>query len=301
MTYLKGLDVSTYQTLADWSPVGLAFLIARASIGTTKDSMYDKHIAKAKAAGLVTGAYHFNLDDAASTPEQQADLFVQAAGDVDLLFLDVEGARAFEPAESQRFIARVQSKGKRIGLYMSLSPFRDDGQDYNWIAFWSATPPTKHWEFWQYGPGEVSPDGGKVDGNRFYGTLEQLHALSNKENPMAGLSVSLPPQSPAVAGTVTIPKGTVALRLSEKGVTYTVPIAVTRPAYPVNLTAPQSGAGFLVDLNGDVAHFVRAEAVTFTPAPTGYSQAQFDAAKQAAHNAGFLEAKGKAGTAVAGI
>lgn len=293
MTYLKGLDVSTYQTLADWSPAGLSFLIARASIGTSKDSMYDKHIAKAKAAGLVTGAYHFNWTGANARAE--ARYFLTAAGDADLLFLDVEGGHTYTRDQIIAFVDEVHQSGKKCGLYMSASVYRwNVGQDYDWIAQWGTTPPVGAWEFWQY-------QGSPLDKDYFDGTLADLKALSNQGDTMPGLSITLPATSPAIAGTVTVPKGTVALRLSEKGVTYTVPIAVTRPAYPVNLTAPQSGAGYLVDLNGDVAHFVRAEAVTFTPAPTGISQAQFDAAKQAAHNAGFLEAKGKAGTAVAGI
>lgn len=170
MTYAKGIDVSTYQTLSEWSPEGLSFLVARASIGLLKDDLYDFHIAKAKAAGLITGAYHYNWDN--SSPETQAQFFVKSAGDVDLYFLDVEGSKAFTADESRRFIAEVQRLGKRVGLYMSASVYRwAVGQNYDWIALWTSTPPKGDWEFWQYS------DGSGIDRNYFNGTAAELAAF----------------------------------------------------------------------------------------------------------------------------
>lgn len=111
---------------------------------------------------------------------------------------------------------------------------------------------------------------------------------------MPGLPITLPAMP--VAGSVKIPAGTDSIRLSDH-VHYTVPSEATRPAYAVSLAAPNSGPGYLVDLNGDVAHFVRLAAVTFTPAASG------DCAPlvKAAHDKGYSEAKSAASNAVAGI
>lgn len=187
MAYLKGIDVSKWQDSTDWSPTGLTFIVARASIGLTKDPEYADHIAKAKAAGLLTGAYHFNwdADDApgfTGTPEQQARFFVDAAGDVDFLFLDVEGAQAFEADEATAFIAEVHRLGKKVGLYMSASVFKWNwGQDYDWVAKWSSTQPSGDWEFWQYTSSGTALDGGRLDLDYTNETIETLRALSNKE------------------------------------------------------------------------------------------------------------------------
>ena len=69
---LNGIDVSRWQGTTP-SLAGLAFLFAKASQGTTKDPMYDTHIANARKAGLVVGAYCFNvgtLDIAAQVVRQ---------------------------------------------------------------------------------------------------------------------------------------------------------------------------------------------------------------------------------------
>jgi lysozyme len=167
MTNAKGIDVSSYQ--AETPPLaGLSFLIARASIGTGKDARYAHHIANAKKAGLITGAYHFNDNGSSST--NQADIFVTAAGDVDLYFVDVEGSAAFSQNQTRAFIDRVHARGKLCGLYHSASGYFDAGQDYDWIAKWSTTPPTRSWDFWQY-------RGSPLDLDQYHGTAAQLRAF----------------------------------------------------------------------------------------------------------------------------
>lgn len=198
---LQGIDVSKWQRTTP-SLAGLAFLFARASIGTTKDPLYDKHIAAAKKAGLVTGAYHFNWDADAnpatpdSTPEEQARFFVKTAGPVDFLFLDVEGARAFEPDEARRFIAEVHRLGRKVGLYHSRSGFANWGQDYNWVAQWGARAPTGiPWAFWQY-------QGSPLDRDYFNGDLSALLRLAGKAPPIKA--------SPVPARTIAVLRGYIA-------------------------------------------------------------------------------------------
>ena len=150
-----GIDVSVFQSTTDYDTAPLGFLFARASIGTAPDTMFQKHKAKAKAAGLPFGAYHFN---AGSIPvADQVALFLGLAGDADLLALDVEGKDPFTLAQAEKFIAKVQQTGRRIGLYMSESAFLEAGQDWDWVANWgpdgpATTEPVRHWDIWQFGP-----------------------------------------------------------------------------------------------------------------------------------------------------
>jgi hypothetical protein len=68
-------------------------------------------------------------------------------------------------------------------------------------------------------------------------------------------------------GTLVIPEGTDAIRAAD-GVHYALPRTVSRDAVPCALTGPNSGPGWLVDLNGDELHFVRVgTGCVFTPRP----------------------------------
>jgi hypothetical protein len=79
-----------------------------------------------------------------------------------------------------------------------------------------------------------------------------------------GLHVTIP-ATPAT-GRLAIPIGTDAIRVAD-GVHYATPRSVVRNAYAAALTGPNSGAGWLVDLNGDELHFIRAVVgPVFTPA-----------------------------------
>jgi hypothetical protein len=174
---LRGIDVSKWQT-ATPSLAGLDFLIARASIGTTTDPMYAKHIANARAKGLVVGAYHFGYTEVPMA--SQVDTFVRAAGDVDLYAIDVEGTHAPTPSQTRQFIAGMHARGKRCGLYHSLSGFFDVGQDFDWVAKWSSTPPAKY-DIWQY-------RGSPLDLDRFEGTRAELLRLGIPPGPDSGVN-----------------------------------------------------------------------------------------------------------------
>ncbi len=157
----------------------MEFLFARASIGTQVDALYAQHIAEAKAAGIVTGAYHFNHD--ALSVASQVTTFIAAAGDVDLYALDVEGLNAFSEAQTAEFIDLMHAAGLKCGLYHSASGFFDAGQDFDWVAKWSTVPPAS-WDFWQFTSSGTLPGyTGRLDFDRFNGTLDELHALAGKE------------------------------------------------------------------------------------------------------------------------
>jgi lysozyme len=59
---LLGVDVSQYQTVIDWPALyaaGYRFAYVRCCEGLVVDPLHDKHIAGARAAGLVAGSYQF--------------------------------------------------------------------------------------------------------------------------------------------------------------------------------------------------------------------------------------------------
>lgn len=187
---LTGLDVSRYQTttppLANYS-----FMFARATFGIRMDIMFATHIAAAKKAGIVTGAYHFGYGSEVASPEAQAQAFMRRAlrYGADIWALDYEPSDApMTKAEARRFIAEVHKAGYRIGLYASRSGFPFDlGQDFDWIADWDANVFPAHAEFWQY-------RGSPLDLDKFNGTLAALRLLAARPIPLPDTSTEVTDQ-----------------------------------------------------------------------------------------------------------
>lgn len=165
MTRAQGIDVSRYQTSTP-SLAGRSFLIARATFGLGIDTMYKTHIANARKAGLLVGAYAFTYNYISAT--DQADAFIKAAGDVDLYFNDVENKDAQTPAQAQNFHDRIRDRwGKQSGLYMSESGYYTGlTVDYRWVANWTREPKIR-WDFWQ-------KRGSPLDLDEYHGTEAEL-------------------------------------------------------------------------------------------------------------------------------
>jgi hypothetical protein len=147
--WARGIDVSwanrTTPTLT-----GRDFAFVRACYGTRVDAKWAYHSANVRKAGAVLGAYAFGIygDGAA-----QAAAFLAIAGKADLLALDLEresGKPEMTTAQARAFIVAVQGTGREIGLYHSDSAFPALGQNWNWVARWGTTPPTRTWVFWQH-------------------------------------------------------------------------------------------------------------------------------------------------------
>lgn len=161
-----GIDVSTWNTVADWNAVrgnGITF----ASIKITESTGYVSPAASAQAngarnAGVAPGGYHFARND--STPEAQAQFFASECRARALLqpgsfvpMLDIEAAelRATAPAFTQRFISafRVYSGQLKIAVYSNLDWFQNvlqpnqwaDGNVFLWIADWNGNPGHPRW------------------------------------------------------------------------------------------------------------------------------------------------------------
>lgn len=164
---LEGIDVSYWQTTTP-PLAGLSFLFARATYDVLPDGRYAEHVANARRAGLVVGAYHFGTGR--STPQAQAAAFLKAAGTVDYFALDLENDPVpMSQAQASAFIAAVKATGRPIYLYHSASGFPSLGQTGNWIAKWGTMAPASPWKFWQY-------QGTPLDRDRYDGTLVQLKA-----------------------------------------------------------------------------------------------------------------------------
>lgn len=109
---LEGVDVSHWQGDTP-NLTGRSFLIAKATEGTSRDPMFTTHIANARRAGLVVGAYHFARDDVELAAQVSA--FLAAAGDVSWLAFDVEGRHAWSRDQTAAAINLVHQAGQRVG------------------------------------------------------------------------------------------------------------------------------------------------------------------------------------------
>lgn len=178
---LRGIDVSHWQATTP-SLTGLSFLIAKATEGTTRDPAFGMHIANARRAGLIPGAYHFARDDVQIAA--QVNAFLAATADVPWIAFDVEGPHAWSLAQTRQAVALVHEAGREVGLYMSESAFYEANQDWDWVANWSHEP-ARHYDVWQH-------RGSPLDLDRFEGTLAELRTLAGMEDPMIVISNGAP-------------------------------------------------------------------------------------------------------------
>ncbi len=188
---------------------GIVAVIHKASQGIgMSDSKYEINRQKARAAGLLLGAYHFGTK---ANGAAQADFFLSKADpdDQTLLVLDYEpnGNSTMTLDQVRAFVRRVhQVTGKFPGLYSGnliksqlagkpVDPILS--QCFLWIAQYATEPkdipetwPT--WTLWQYtdgvsGPAPHTVEGiGPCDRNQFNGTVSQLRELWGAANEAVG-------------------------------------------------------------------------------------------------------------------
>jgi GH25 family lysozyme M1 (1,4-beta-N-acetylmuramidase) len=200
---IEGIDVSHWQGDIDWSQVGAAdkrFAFMKASEDTAYvDPTYGLNRARARAAGLVVGAYHYAQPNAtAGDAEAEADHFLDTAGlakgDLPpVLDLEEDGglSDAALTAWVRAYVERIHERtGVRTVIYASPSFWSSQmggtdwfaTNDYRvvWVAHWttaaSPTVPASDWAgfgwtFWQYtSSGSVAGIDGRVDLDRFAGS-----------------------------------------------------------------------------------------------------------------------------------
>lgn len=200
MPIARGVDVSAYQTVNSWSSVNAAvsFVIVKATEGNhTTSATWTKYFKASRAAGILTGSYHFahpESGDAKSEAAHYADT-LKAAGfnpGKDLppvLDLEATGGlgKAALTAWARDFMAEVDrrlglSGSQKCGLYCNADYYknRTDGAAlvsgrWLWLAAWPAKyantwPPlsamASYADMWQFSEtATVSGIAGKVDGN----------------------------------------------------------------------------------------------------------------------------------------
>jgi GH25 family lysozyme M1 (1,4-beta-N-acetylmuramidase) len=202
-TLTEGIDVSHWQGTIDWARVraaGKRFAYIKSSENTSfVDSKYATNRSKAKAAGLLVGAYHFAQPGTGSGDAvAEADHFVNtariASGDlVPVLDLEVTNGMSSTALQAwtKSFLTRVYDRtGVRAAIYVSpsfwstkmgnSSWFATNGYKVLWIAHWTTgsapSVPAGNWggygwTFWQYtSSGTVPGISGRVDLNRYKGT-----------------------------------------------------------------------------------------------------------------------------------
>ena len=171
------------------------------------------HAKNVLAKGKVLGAYHFGTGDAGALA--QAKAFLAAVGNKpSFLVLDLErnaSGTTMSKARATAFIKAVKALDplkRKVGLYHSDSGWPGNiGQDFNWVAKWSATPPTRPWRLWQY-------RGSPLDLDQFDGTVTEMRAYFKM--PSAPVVVPDPEPDPPPPPTYTQEQMELAVSLAEQ-------------------------------------------------------------------------------------
>lgn len=190
---LNGIDVSHWQGSIDWQAVargGYHFAVLKATESTNyTDPTFAANRARARAAGLVTGAYHFARY---GDPIAEADRFCSAVGSLaagEFAVLDWEIDAADPVTWSRRWLDRVAERlGVRAFVYMNQfhrskwawKQIADLGHPL-WLAKYDGVtdqPPGGPWPVTSMkqftDKGKVPGISGGVDVNVFYGDLKAL-------------------------------------------------------------------------------------------------------------------------------
>jgi lysozyme len=196
------IDLSHHNTVADFAAArqaGIAAVFHKATQGTiNQDPLYTSHKAKAMAAGMLWGAYHFGVG---ADGVQQAEHFLTTVNpdDQTLLVLDFEAnpqGPSMDLEEARAFVTHVQSAtGRFPGLYGGhyLKQLLGTNTDpvlancWLWLSQYGPTaviPPNwARWTMWQYTDGAVGPlphevpGIGRCDRDKFNGSEADLRAF----------------------------------------------------------------------------------------------------------------------------
>lgn len=189
---IKGVDISNLNGSVNIDLIkdeGHAFVIAKATEGGTfVDKFYNDNIKKAKALGLVTGAYHFARFTDKSKAIQEANFFksIAAAATPDFVVLDFEQECNGDMTDACLAFLNIVSSIAPAVIYCNPSYIKaylnSNITKYPlWVAHYGvSTPSTPLWgeyAIWQYSEkGQISGISGYVDLNymteNFYNFLK---------------------------------------------------------------------------------------------------------------------------------
>jgi len=204
------VDLSHFNGSVDLSAAaqsGIVGVIHKATQGTRyQDPMYETNKAKAAAANLLWGAYHFG-DGSEGVEQAEAFLAFVKPTKGTLLVLDFEAnpqGPSMDLEEARAFVTHVQSvTGRWPGLYAGyylkqLLGTKSDPVLRNcwlWLAQYGPTAVVPHnwpaWTMWQYTDGAAGPPPyevpgiGRCDRDMFNGTEAELRQLWHAPATMA--------------------------------------------------------------------------------------------------------------------
>lgn len=172
MTNAQGIDISSYQAHTP-NLDACDFVIVRASVGDSPDSMFDTHASNVLKAGKVLMAYHAGANISAAT---QVDAFLKSiSGKTHTYWLDIEHNRNnIDEPHARAFINEMHSRGYPCGVYSSEDNFPWLGQNYNWVAHYGQKPAI-HYKIWQ-------KRGSPLDLDEFNGSVSALKIFVGQHN-----------------------------------------------------------------------------------------------------------------------
>lgn len=189
------------------------FLIIKATEGVGyTDKKFLRNQSEARRKGIPLGYYHFARPDLKNQPEAEADYFLKVVGQLregEMLCLDYEPVSNPFPVVlwCQVFLTRVFNKtGVRPLIYLNKSQVRTfdwspvvAGNFALWLASYDGEPFTGQWgamamQQWT-SKQQVPGISGNVDGNWFFGTVEQFKAYGYHAPVEPSSSVSRSPSA----------------------------------------------------------------------------------------------------------
>ncbi|MFH2102129.1 MAG: GH25 family lysozyme [Chloroflexota bacterium] len=213
MTVL-GIDISKWNgnwDAAKTKAAGASFVFMKASQAKFTDPLFSANWVKAKAVGLLRGAYHY-LDYTQPGRDQAnyfADLLSADRGELSPV-VDFEQRRSDKNTDLARsylrdFVEQLGARGYTPIIYTGPSFWNEYGskeaywaQFPLWIAHYTTSaaptlpPPWPRWTFWQFivkGNGAVfGTESLDLDMNRFDGTMDDLYTFAGLETEKAKLA-----------------------------------------------------------------------------------------------------------------
>ena len=192
-------DISHHQHKPDFNRAKLDGnqygVIHKATQGTSyQDPTFKPRIPFIRDSGLRLGAYHFLTS---TQPIQQADFFLDVAGNARLLVVDWESSNGKLPSVAilSEFVRFVQAQGLTLGLYAGQADLIQHFEEFDdaiqkcwlWVARYGKMPDIPlgkwhTWTMWQWTDGmhnhpQPIKGIGYCDRDKFNGTLDNLKAL----------------------------------------------------------------------------------------------------------------------------
>lgn len=207
---VKGIDVSTWNTVSSWSNVkkaGFEFAIVRAGFGNTttqKDKKFVEHMNGALDAGLDVGIYWFSYARSVKEAEKEAAACLEVIKNYksrikypvffDFEYDSEEYAEKYGVTVNRRFVTdatkafceKIKSAGYRVGYYTNQDYYKnklypEELKNYSlWLADYTGGPEYEC-DIQQYTSTEKVPGiSGNVDANICFVEYEEEKPVSNK-------------------------------------------------------------------------------------------------------------------------